>query len=630
MKIQSDNLNQSINTVFNTKGVDISGNQPNNKSLLEGESAAVIAGAKVIEKNGYVVDEESLSTLRKFMAGDSADVESKLEAIDLSLKKDMPLKESLLSRLRSFSNKSLLDFLEIAPETTDIEKDIKNKNSSHYKKTLVERTNSSLEKLFAAIDFKEDLDQKNIENAINKKESILSYNNDDTKTKNFLNDTEVYNSKDLLDDKEPSSKTGIQKELEFNLDQKIIDDLKTSYKDESEFNEDMMRIASYLGAVQNINEASKVSMLLETKITPKLAELKNDFDSLKLDLYRNMYRVTQADNPITQSDKVELLSQSIEKLDSAIMKSEMSLYIDLRGERELIKISSDLQIAKDNLNRGDYKTAEKILNTCLKILDKLEYNPSIKKAIAIVNLGKGLEEPPSNLKEVSDWILREADRFSGSEKSISSLTHYLRKMGINTEVEQFENMLKDTKTETFKDFKGFLNLKTLVTKIVEKTENSLEARTGTSVIEHIDGTQLRNKVIDSKEAQTLALEIPLKLNGAIKNVKVFISSPQKMLKLDWENFDMFFVLTTKKLGEVGIRVKAVQRNLKVNIINDRAKKLREEEDFSKEFKKDVEEFGFNLVKMVLKAWNEDNTKVKSEPKSKDPYANKDGGFDIKI
>lgn len=612
--------------------------------LLKGESAGVLAGAKILESKGYKLDEKSISILRDYMSGDSSEIGAKLEAIELSLEKEMPLQTSLLTRMQSFSNKTLLDFLsdELPKTQVVIDKKLesnKAKSNEHKpgKSTINSAVSSkklddidkSLKKIYE-IAFEPSKNDKNEEITENK--SFKTHIN-------FEQEGSVYSKKNMheqeINKKERAHRTGNDAEEVANSEIKSKIDVWVNADDELFIDEDIELMASYLQAADNINAASSVSMVLETKITPKLSQLKSDFETLKKELRIDLYKLSDKNNPQKTEDRVNTLSKNIEKLDNAIMKSEMSLYIDLKGERELLKLSSQLQKAKDALQNGQIKGAEKILKNVSAALEKLEFTPSIKKAFAVFGTKNPLDEQSFGIKDLAKWLDDGAEKFAHSDKSPSSLVNYMRKLGINTEVEQFEAQNTELKQQKASEVKDIQNLKLMLSKLGAQ-DKGFATKELPKALQHIEGIQLRNKIVDSKEPQSVVLDLPVKLGGMIKNVKVFIKSPQKMLKLDWENFDMFFVLNTKKLGDLGIKVQAIQKNLSVSILNDNANSLGESGAFSDKFKEDVEVFGFNLVKMVLEAWNKrDNPAKISEDREREFEEAKrrlkdDGSLDIRI
>ncbi len=593
MKINSSDYNSLDKLIKHSKIANnndssdfvIKDNQ-NENDLLKGESAAVIAGAKIIQEKGYKVDKETINNLREYFGQDKSSFSEKLDTLKLALEKEIPLKESLLSKIQFNSSISMLDFIEDIELLEFGEK--KDKNDDDIKRYgSVKRELRRNEKLL-----------KNIFDIVNKKidEKSLDFN-----SKNETNALEI--KKKIQSEIKDAARLLEEAHSELYDYDEINNIEKTDF--ETIYEKDMELIANYLYASQNINSFSgNTQAILEVKVTQKLLDLRHEFVNLKKDISQDILRISDSTTNLSKQDKVNILFESIEKLDSAIMKSEMSLYIDLKGEKELIKLSSQLEIARKELEKGNIREAEKILKAAKLSLDNLKYEPSIKKAFVVFN-DKNINAN-SSMKDIETWLKNSAHRYSDSEKSVSNMINYLRKMGINNDVEEFQNIQNSQNTSRDAregEFKNLLNLKELLMKMNQNTSEKTGESKANKMIEHIEGSQMKNKILDNKMPQSVEIELPIKLSGRIKNVKVFIKSPQKMLKLDWENFDMYFVLSSEKLGEMGIRVSAVQKNLTVKIINDKAERLSKEKNIGKEFKSELKELGYKLSKMVLEAWN---------------------------
>ncbi len=569
----------------NTDNFIKSTSQNEEDNLLKGESAAVIAGAKIIQKNGYKVDKETINKLKDYFSGDKSEIPEKLEALKIAVEKDIPLKESLLSKIQFNTNISMLDFLddveliEFGAKKDEYDYDYERKNI--YKS--LEKNEKLMKNIFEIIDEKDDEFIKKIQG--------IKFS-DDEKSSHM----KIF---DEFDDFIDTFESGVKSFIENNGD---YYDNENGFEIENQAYKDIEMLANYLNASQNTNSFSlDIQAVLEVKITQKMIDLKNDFIDLKREISLDIIKISEENSNLSKEDKVNILFESIDKLDNAIMKSEMSLYIDLKGERELIKISSKLEIARKKLENGNVKEAENILKMAKKTLDNLKYEPSIKKAFVMFN-EKNIKEN-YGMKDIHSWIKDSVDRFTNNEKSVSNLINYLRKMGINNDVEEFQNLQNSRQNAKDSEFKNLMNLKEMLIKMNENASEKAKDNRALKMIEHIEGSQIKNKILDSKMQQSIELDIPIKLSGRIKNVKVFIKSPQKMLKLDWENFDMYFVLSSEKLGEMGIRVNSVQRNLSVKIINDKAQKLGETNNLNDDFKAELEEFGYRLSRMVLEAWN---------------------------
>ncbi|MDO4773373.1 MAG: hypothetical protein Q4A72_07445 [Bacillota bacterium] len=552
---------------------------------LQGESPSVIEGAKLIKENGYTLDADSLKKLQAYMESETADTESKLSAISLALQKKLPLKESLLNRIELNSGLSLLDFLPEQENTLNHARKNRKEDSGETNQPpssdALKKNENLLTKLFSVI---EDMSANNSEPKLFE-DANKTLNPDSVNEKNLLMELA---EQDLAAD-QVSERTNPAQELQ--------DFLLNLEGFETEF----LPIPEQAFGLQEQNK--KYFEILELKVTDKLIALKEDFRSLKSVLSISLYKVTDERSDLSKSDKLNLLSKMVDSLDSAIMKSEMSLYMSLKGERELLKISSELQIARKHLEQGNLTKTESILKTVKEKMDALTFEPTLKKAYAVLG---GIETKKNErTNELEAWMHESMDRFAASEKSASSLTAYLRKLGMNHEAEQFQQMQPGKEGLKQLEAKDLHTLKESLLKLTEGGSPSKDGNKATKLLHYIEGGQLKNKISDEKALQTVELELPIKLDGRIRNVKVFIKSPQHKLKLDWENFDLFFVLNSEKLGKLGIKVSAVQRQISVKLINDKSDRLGAEQKIDEHLKEDLEQLGYHLFRVLVEAWKTD-------------------------
>lgn len=590
-------------------------------TLVSGQAKAepeLKAALKLIESKGYRLDDNTLQGLRDFMLNGEGDVEDKLEAIETALAKDMPLKEALLSRLQGFSKKSLLDFLpeglKSPAEREGKAEDLRRAEAPYPSGPELRKAEKKSEHSVA----KEGADLagagpmnsagKGLRSSVFAKSSGLEAHK--SKEGASAKDSGAVESpgkyaiekvdellRELLGVIEEED--GRSETLNFSSDKKG-EELKNLDLPDAE---GLKLLASYIAGSASINQQFSSGAVMMTKITPKLQALKKDFENLKKALAQDLYRLSSPDKAIKPEEGIRLLEKNIDRLDRAIMRSEMSLYMDLKGERELLKLSSRLQEARTLLQQGGAVAAREVLSNVLKALENLEYSPSIKKALLLYDTGLEAESAADmrDMKTLAAWLGDRAGRYQVGEGTASGLCSYLRKLGLGEEAENFENMsLQRQKALT--ETGDFVSLRGLLKELSERGAGPLDREAAQSMLGRIEALDLKNKILDTREVQTLSLELPLKLSGAIRNVKVFIQSPQHRRKLDWENFNMFFVLSTEKMGELGIKVEALQKNLSVSILNDRAKRLEENCDFKSAFKSEVEELGFRLVKMIMEEW----------------------------
>lgn len=605
----------------------------NEEGFMEPEFRSAI---KLIESKGYQLDDKAMQGLRDFMQNGEGSVEDKLEAIETALAKDMPLKEALLTRLQGFSRKSLLDFLPdtlgfisggeggAEPPTSSSIKEkqgLRVRKGTGFGKGIEKMSGSILEHEEKVAPERKEAQAARVKDSILLKEGSLSAGSEgaglspgaeyeieriDELLRSLLNEIDGDSSLSELSEKEGGQEAA---QPLSGLDQNLLADL-------GELGEaDMEALASYIVGAASINESFSSRAVLMTEITPRLQGLKRDFEELKLGLTRDLARLTSKDKPISPEETVKTLEKNIERLDRAIMRSEMSLYMDLKGERDLLKLSSKLQEARQLLQEGKFTASKQLMEGVKVVLEKLDYVPSIKKALLLYDTGLEAEmaHEIKDVKGLAEWLGDRAGRYQVSAGTPNSLSSYMRKLGLGAEAENFENMsLSKQKAEIGAQTRDFVSLRGLLKELSTSGAKPLDREAATAMLGRIEAMDLKNKILDTREAQTLSLELPLKLNGSIKNVKVFIQSPQHQRKLDWENFNMFFVLTTERLGELGIKVESLQKNLSVSILNDEAKKLEEGYHFKDGFKKEVEDLGFRLVKMIMEEWRGRTKSSKTE------------------
>lgn len=86
-------------------------------------------------------------------------------------------------------------------------------------------------------------------------------------------------------------------------------------------------------------------------------------------------------------------------------------------------------------------------------------------------------------------------------------------------------------------------------------------------LSNLTGQQLLSKH-ESTGMQQLAMQLPFLLEKQVENVKIFVNSQKQGESIDWENCSLYFVLETKKMGEVGIMLNAQNSNLSLTFKND--------------------------------------------------------------
>lgn len=537
---------------------------------------------KTFEKNGYKLDKSDLNELKNlFKQG-----EIRAETMDMSIKKSLPINSEILGEINGFIDLSLLDFLDLKEEYNGSKRgQIRREHPRQHSGNDVNSITQSIDK------------------ALN--EMMEQIEKEEEKTPKYK-----------LSHQEQKENPNIKKNIDDSDFLEAIEELKTHINNQNqEINASLF--------TQNYD----FKLILEEKITPKITSVKTEFEALKTHISKNIEQMMQTPNAKNNAD---LLFKTIETLDNAIMKSDISLYMDLKGERDLIKLSTKLNQAHDILQKGDYSKARNMLTEISQDLNDIVFKPSLKKIMAISNIPTPTDSN-LNLDYAGEFMSHAINSFH-EEVSASSLLDFMRTLGINHESEVFqklfpqinqssENRVLQEQNNQIRN--NLFNLKEILLNLSKSSENISmgEKVKANSAISAINVNQYQNKFAEEKIMQEMNFHIPVKINNKVADVKVFIKSSQKNMKLDYANFNMYFVLNTELQGDIGIRVSAVDLKLKVELKNDvfASKPTQKLEKIRGNFKTFVEEIGYHLVELKFSKFDEEkNSSTNSQEKNEKP------------
>ena len=179
------------------------------------------------------------------------------------------------------------------------------------------------------------------------------------------------------------------------------------------------------------------------------------------------------------------------------------------------------------------------------------------------------------------------------------------------------------------------NLKAALMKLLQnESSHTSPGQEAEQTIAHLTGQQLLNKS-EPSGTQQLYLQLPLLLNNKMENITVYISSEKKGETLDWENCRLYFVLDTKKMGDVGIMVHVQNRQLSLTFKNDQELFQEKMEPLAGETLGRLKEIGYNTGTIQYGAFTDSTMQKGEQPTSatietrKAPPAVKKG-FDFSI
>ena len=98
--------------------------------------------------------------------------------------------------------------------------------------------------------------------------------------------------------------------------------------------------------------------------------------------------------------------------------------------------------------------------------------------------------------------------------------------------------------------------------------NPKVAQQAEQALTNLTGQQLLSKSDGNGTLQSMFFNLPLLLGGKPEDLQVFINSKNEGQQVEWENCNIYFLLETKKLGDVGILLNSTDRNLSITIKND--------------------------------------------------------------
>ncbi|MGG3161370.1 hypothetical protein ABEO87_06535 [Geobacillus stearothermophilus] len=366
--------------------------------------------------------------------------------------------------------------------------------------------------------------------------------------------------------------------------------------------------------------AWQAALSLESKqffvqtVTKKMAQAALDFKTVKRDVMRQLETVAQvAENksPAARLQATSMLEMAIKQLDNAILKSDIMLFTDMVTEKQLMKASSALAEAKKRLRQGDAAGARNIVNEVKNMLANIVFKPSEAKVKHFVRMHGETTADSSKafLEQVNQVMQPPVDG-----PSARHVFDTIRRLGLTHEHEAAEWLVfKGNQEESASQ-----NMKEVLLRLAQSGNESV-ARQAEQALTNLTGQQLLNKWDGTAGWQSVFFTLPLLWQNEVQNVNVYVNARQHGERIDWENCQLYFLLETRKLGDLGILLHANERNLSITLRNDRddfAEKVKPFIDIAKE---KLEEIGYRVTAVnVAKLTNDAHQK--DEPPSPAPSA----------
>ncbi|SFA51928.1 hypothetical protein SAMN05216169_103026 [Anoxybacillus pushchinoensis] len=344
-------------------------------------------------------------------------------------------------------------------------------------------------------------------------------------------------------------------------------------------------------------------MIVQT-VTRRMAEAAKQFQQTKRDMMRNLDAI---DHLITQYKQAarpqakQLLETTIKQLDQTILKSDAMLFADMTMEKKLLQASSQLAEAKKLLDKGQLAEAQKIVKQVKSMLEQMQFKP------ADVKVKHFIEAQSLKQQALGRALLQQWNDIVQPEPSARHMLQTIRRLGLMHEADVANNLVFHGASEQREE-----TVKGLLMQLAQA--NGEAAKQAEQALTHMTGQQLLNKNDQGSAMQTLFFTIPLLLQKEVKDVKVYVNARNDGKRVDWENCSLYFLLETKKLGDVGVLLSANERTLSVTFRNDR-------EDFAERMRplvetatKRLEEIGYRVGNVQFTTFATKEEKQTNEPK----------------
>jgi len=369
----------------------------------------------------------------------------------------------------------------------------------------------------------------------------------------------------------------------------------SSVTDHEDISEEIVEwVTEALGSVEmvaqelmdNINDAPGLKLYVVESVTVKMQEVAESFKIAQKNMLQTMEKALSEEKPLSTNQVKEVLSSVINKLDDVLMKSDVPLYTSMSMEKTLLKMSTNLQEARQLLAKGDIVGAKQVIKAVHGKLQAAIFKPSERKI-------QGFAQKQSDqFLQDKDQVQLQLQNYKQEGVSARNVLELFRSLGLNHEYEVSEKLAQLRSFD--KEMKLDGNLKEVLHKLEqdEKQENKT-VETIEKSLNNLNGQQLLNKQGQKNNQQTMFFNIPLVNEQEVKNMKLYVNSRDANNRLDWENCSLYFVVDLKAYGPTGIKVDIKDRGVSITVKND-------DEDLKHVIEPLIENLGSVLEEVGLK------------------------------
>jgi len=344
--------------------------------------------------------------------------------------------------------------------------------------------------------------------------------------------------------------------------------------------------------------------MIVTQVTARLSQAANEFRSLKREISRNMDNLTsltETNSKAVLPQAKALLESSIDLLDKAILKSDITMLTDMGTEKRLLQASGQLANARKQLIAGNTDAARDLFTQVKTNLDSLNWKPADVKVRHLLTGESDVSTAGDYHKLSAEWdkLISLGSRNDGSARQTYEA---VRTLGLNRDSEAAQWLASGSGSGSSGQGQGHgqssrdsfdQNIKSILLKLAQD-DSSPAAKQAETALQSLTGQQLLSKADTGSPTQSLMFQLPVQLPNQVAPVNVFVQSRKEGEKMDWENCSLYFALETKKLGSLGIQISASDRNLSINVKNDRQDFKQLMEPLVTSCKQKLQEIGYRV------------------------------------
>ncbi|SFL69012.1 hypothetical protein SAMN04488054_103305 [Salibacterium qingdaonense] len=328
--------------------------------------------------------------------------------------------------------------------------------------------------------------------------------------------------------------------------------------------------AFYQGAAAetSLSAPFETKPMLETTITNRMVKATDEFQQMQKNTVKQLDQTGKMleQNRQTAPQAKQVLEAAIHKLDRSILRSDFTLFTDMKTERNMLQASTRLTEAKQLLSNGKFQSAWKVVDEVRQSVQSMEFNASEQKVKQMITREETAARN-TGMQRAVQYTVDQA-RAAMQEPSPRQVFELVRSLGLNRE-QELGQMLTTSGRQQHQNQAAQQNMKEALLQLMkhENDGSSLQQKSG-QTLSNLTGQQLMSKTDQGNNMQQLLFNLPVPMKENMEDLQVYVQARQEEGEMDWENCNLYFLIETASLGETGIMLHASDRQLAITLKND--------------------------------------------------------------